>query len=89
MGTVDDEWGDEEGLNTYVLHHCRFFFYFQYELLICFHDDQDPAITLVQKLKKKYPKVDVKMFFRKCDNNCRRTKNFLFFSCSSSCLQFL
>ncbi|XP_070210843.1 ceramide glucosyltransferase-like isoform X2 [Littorina saxatilis] len=37
--------------------------YPKYELLICFHDDQDPAITLVQKLKKKYPKVDVKMFF--------------------------
>ena len=40
------------------------FVFFQYELLICFHDDQDPAINLVQKLQNKYPKVDVRLFFR-------------------------
>ena len=40
------------------------FVFFQYELLICFHDDQDPAINLVQKLQDKYPKVDVRLFFR-------------------------
>ncbi|XP_076443691.1 ceramide glucosyltransferase-like isoform X2 [Babylonia areolata] len=36
--------------------------YPKYELLICFHDDEDPAINLVKRLQEKYPKVDVRLF---------------------------
>ena len=38
---------------------------FQYELLCCVQDDQDPAIILVEKLKDRYPKVDCKLFIGK------------------------
>ena len=34
----------------------------QFELLICVQDDQDPVITLVNKLKERYPKVECRMF---------------------------
>lgn len=36
--------------------------YPKFELLICFHDDEDPAINLVKRLQEKYPKVDVRVF---------------------------
>lgn len=37
-------------------------FCFQYEILCCVQDDQDPAINLVNKMKEKYPSVDCKLF---------------------------
>lgn len=36
--------------------------YPKFELLFCFHDDQDPAINLVQAMIEKFPKVDVRLF---------------------------
>lgn len=41
------------------------FFPGQFELLFCVPDDQDPAITLVQRLQEKYPNVDTKLFIGK------------------------
>jgi len=38
------------------------FVYFQYEILFSVHDEQDPAIMIVQKLIERYPKVDAKLF---------------------------
>ena len=35
---------------------------FQFEILLCVQDDQDPAINLVKKLQDRYPKVDCKLF---------------------------
>ena len=40
-------------------------FFFQYELLCCVQDDQDAAISLFEKLKERYPKVDCKLFIGK------------------------
>lgn len=40
-------------------------FFFQFELLCCVQDDQDPAINLVHQLKERYPKVDCKLFVGK------------------------
>lgn len=39
------------------------FSFFQFELLFCFHDDEDPAINLVRQLQEKYPNVEVRLFF--------------------------
>lgn len=36
--------------------------YPNFELLFCVPDDQDPAITLVQRLQEKYPNVDTQLF---------------------------
>ncbi|XP_055873954.1 ceramide glucosyltransferase-like [Biomphalaria glabrata] len=36
--------------------------YPKFELLFCFHDDQDAAISLVNKLHERYHHVDVKLF---------------------------
>lgn len=36
--------------------------YPKYELLCCVQDDQDAAISLFEKLKERYPKVDCKLF---------------------------
>ncbi|XP_050403093.1 ceramide glucosyltransferase [Patella vulgata] len=36
--------------------------YSKFELLFCVHDDDDPAINLVEKLKERYPKVETRMF---------------------------
>lgn len=41
------------------------FFPRQFELLFCVPDDQDPAITLVQRLQEKYPNVDTQLFIGK------------------------
>lgn len=41
------------------------FFPGQFELLFCVPDDQDPAITLVQRLQEKYPNVDTQLFIGK------------------------
>ncbi|PVD19980.1 hypothetical protein C0Q70_20474 [Pomacea canaliculata] len=37
--------------------------YPKFELLLCFHDDQDPAINIVNRLQQKYPKVEARLFF--------------------------
>jgi len=39
--------------------------WFQFELLFSVHDEQDPAIMIVQKLIERYPKVDAKLFIGK------------------------
>lgn len=39
--------------------------HFQYELLLCVEDDQDPAINLVNQLRERYPKVDCRLFLGK------------------------
>ncbi len=38
---------------------------FQFELLCCVQDDQDPAINLVNQLRERYPKVDCRLFIGK------------------------
>lgn len=35
---------------------------FQYELLFCLEDDNDPAIMIVNILINKYPNVDTKLY---------------------------
>ncbi len=37
-------------------------FYFQYEILFCVQDKNDPAISVVEKLMDKYPDVDSRLF---------------------------
>uniref|UniRef100_A0A8R1E3E3 ceramide glucosyltransferase n=1 Tax=Caenorhabditis japonica TaxID=281687 RepID=A0A8R1E3E3_CAEJA len=38
--------------------------YHKFELLFCFHSQEDPAVEVVESLMKKYPTVDAKMFFK-------------------------
>lgn len=37
--------------------------YHKFELLFCFHSNDDEAVELVKKLVSKYPEIDAKMFF--------------------------
>lgn len=42
---------------------CKYFFLrFQYELLFCIEDKDDPAIAIVNTLMEKYPLVDAHLF---------------------------
>jgi len=37
--------------------------YPKFELLLCFEDDQDPAVNIAIKLQQRYPNVDCRLFF--------------------------
>lgn len=52
-------------LHGYFTQHWLCFSPRQFELLFCVPDDQDPAITLVQRLQEKYPNVDTQLFIGK------------------------
>ncbi|XP_060583307.1 ceramide glucosyltransferase-B-like [Ruditapes philippinarum] len=53
------------GVDSNLYYNLETFFnikYPAYELLFSVHDEQDPAIMIVQKLIERYPKVDAKLF---------------------------
>lgn len=53
------------GVDSNLYYNLETFFninYPKYELLFSVHDEQDPAIMIVQKLIERYPKVDAKLF---------------------------
>lgn len=48
------------------------FLFPQYELLICVHEEKDPAVKIVEPLMERYPNVDARLFLGEClDSDCR------------------
>ncbi|KAI0208508.1 Ceramide glucosyltransferase-B [Lamellibrachia satsuma] len=54
-------WGVDDFLENNLESHFSMT-YPKFELLICVQDDQDPVITLVNKLKERYPTVECRIF---------------------------
>ena len=46
----------------------------QFELLFCFHTDDDPAIQVVERLHERYPHVDRKIFIGETEHHLIRSK---------------